>query len=302
MIQQIHRSSEAYPQRLARLGNSPDVLHVSGTIPSGDAVAIVGTRHPDPRMVRFARELAGDLCVRSVAVISGGALGIDTAAHRGALDAGGCTVAVLGSGFQHPYPEENRDLFEEIALRGAVISEFPPQTPPARWTFPRRNRIVVALARAVVVVQASVRSGAMITAEIAREMGVPLGVVPGMAGDASSAGSNRLLRNGAIMVESAKDVVDLMGKDGFRSQLSLSVLRSPVDVPHRPVPVLVPADMSPNEEIVWQHLCLDPVHIDDIANRTGLPPQVVSGVLLKLELSGMIEDSGGRRFVRATGI
>ena len=152
---------------------------MAGQIAAGPSVAIVGARKAEPWAKRFAHGLARDLSRQGIAVVSGGALGIDTEAHMGALESGGITMAVIGSGFDHISPVSNREMFKDISAHGAVISEFAHPVPPTKWTFPKRNRIVAALSDALVVVQAGEKSGALITAGMAQKIGVPTGAVPG---------------------------------------------------------------------------------------------------------------------------
>jgi DNA processing protein len=288
------RGAPGYPARLERLPDPPGQFYVKGRLPEGPGVAIVGSRKADTNAQRFAFNLAGDLTKQGCVIVSGGALGIDSSAHRGALEAQGLTVAVIGSGFDYTYPESNRPLFAEITERGALVTEFAPEQPPTRWTFPKRNRIVAALSVAVVVVQAGARSGALITARLARSLQVPLGSVPGAPGDPQGSGSNRLLREGAAMVESAADVLTLMQKDGGdrANQLRLPNVdqgkKSPVG----------PAGLEPPELKILDMLGPSPVHIDDIIAESGLEFGETSHAILSLELAGVIEDQGGKYFVK----
>jgi DNA processing protein len=290
----VARGDVGYPARLELLPDPPDRLHVLGQIPSAPMVAIVGSRDADPQSARLASSLAAGLTAQGLVVVSGGARGIDTAAHRGALDAGGATVAVLGSGLGQMYPRGNRTLFEAVSESGAVLTEFEPSTPPTRWTFPRRNRIVAALAEAVVVVQAGERSGALITARVARELGVPVGAVPGAPGDLHSRGCNRLIRAGAILVEDLDHVLSLLGRGTGPSQLGLPEVET--GGKHSPREAL--AGLSAVERAAFEALGGAPLHIDDIASGAGLTPSEASAALLNLELAGLVEDRGGKSFVR----
>jgi DNA processing protein len=294
-IRSVSRHSSEYPGRFEKLSDPPSVLRVRGQMADVPLVAIVGTRHPEKRMVRFAAELASQLATRHIGIVSGGALGIDTAAHRGALDAGGVTVAVLGSGFEFIFPEKNRTLFEEIAKNGgAVVSEFPDHTPPARWTFPKRNRLVAAMAGAVVVVQAPLRSGSMITARISKGIGVPLGAIPGAPTDHLSTGCNRLIQGGARLISNVDDVIDLIDCDTYCQQLDLpGTVKQVMESTEK-----TPPGLSSEETRIWEVLTHDAIHIDDLALQTKLPMSAVSAAVLNMELFGLIEDSGGRRFIR----
>ncbi len=290
----IKRGDACYPARLERLSDPPSELHVCGTLPDLPAVAVVGSRKADTVSCRFAAKLAGDLSRQGIVIVSGGAFGVDTAAHRGALDAGGATVAVIGSGFDFLYPPENRALFEDIAASGALMTEFAPEQPPTKWTFPKRNRIVAALSLAVVVAQAGERSGALITARMAGELGVPVGASPGMAGDPRNRGNHRLLRQGAPLVESAADVTALISATEKKGQLHLPGVDSGSNKPI-PKPEI---EHSPIEVKILDILCSSPLHIDEITAAVGLRPGETSAAVLELELKGLIEDQGGKHFIR----
>lgn len=291
----IRRVDDDYPQRLLSLADPPAELFVRGVLPSAQpVVAIVGSRRAEPSSKRFAHQLAFELVRRGAVVVSGGAMGIDTAAHEGALDGGGTTVAVLGSGFDNLYPQSNTELFRAISRQGALITEFAPPQPPQPWTFPKRNRIVAALSDVVVVIQAGQASGALITAKQARLIGVPVAAAPGHAGDPAHRGSHDLIRTGAALVESAREVLELVGNRPPSAQLSLP--RLPVEV--KKTPAAAPSGLSAAEAKVLDSLGARCLHLDEIAAGTGLGPGETSAVVLSLEVAGLIEDQGGRRFVR----
>jgi len=287
------KGDAGYPQRLLDLSDPPEELHVHGRYPEVPMIAIVGSRNADPTARRFVSGLAGEIVDRGYGIVSGGALGIDTAAHRGALEAGGVSVAVIGSGFDFLYPEANRELFAELADQGAVVSEFHPSQPPTKWTFPRRNRIIAVLARAVIVAQAGERSGALITARNARELGIPVGAVPGPAGDSRHRGTHQLLRGGAGLVECASDVIDLVGTAGSRGQLELSGLEGKSEEQ-----IEIPSNLSASEVQILDILGATPVHIDEIITGIGLGPGETSAAILALEMAGLVEDNGGKNFVK----
>lgn len=287
----IERGADGYPERLERLPEPPERLWLCGSLPPGPAVAVVGSRKCDPAALRLTRTISRDLSEAGVLVISGGAAGIDTAAHEGALEAEAPTVAVLGSGFEQLYPKANEGLFARICKKGGVLSELHPKHPPARWTFPRRNRIVAALCQAVLVVQAGRRSGALITADIAASLGVPVAATPGPAGEPAYAGSNNLLRGGARLAESAEDVLAIMDDPPAPLQLGLPGLR------HRPSPA-PPPDLPENEARILAALGGAPLHIDEITASTGMSVFEVSACIVSLEVMGLIEDRGGRTFVK----
>jgi DNA processing protein len=212
----VCRCSQAYPKRLHALANPPAVLHVAGGLErfsglvGGDPVAIVGARGPTDYGCLVANSLGRALAGAGLTVISGMALGVDSAAHAGALGAPGPTIAVLPCGADRPYPPGKRALRRQIVKAGAAISELPPGTPARRWTFPARNRMIAALAAITVVVEARERSGALITARIARELERPVGAVPGRVNSELSSGPNTLLAGGAVVVRGAADVLDAL--------------------------------------------------------------------------------------------
>jgi DNA processing protein len=244
-------------------------------------VAVVGARATDEYGRDMARRLARGLARAGVSVLSGGALGVDAAAHEGALEAGGHTVAVLGCGVDVTYPASHRDLFARILARGgALLSEQPDGHEAAPWDFPRRNRLVAALSDAVVVVRAGARSGALITAEQARALGVPLLAVPGDADQPLAAGPIGLLRSGAAVAADAADVLRLLGlAPGQQATL--------------PLPEL-PAEGA----ALLRALGAAPRHADELARAAGLAPGAALAALLGLELAGLAEQHPGLRFRR----
>jgi DNA processing protein len=205
----VCRHEPGYPSVLRDDRAAPPIVSWAGALPTGPAVAVVGTRRASPDGLEVARGLGRGLAAAGVTVVSGMALGIDSAAHEGALQAGGQTVAVLAGGADIAYPRSKRSLHGRIRERGAVVSEAPPGFVPRRWCFPARNRIIAGLASATIVVQAAVRSGSLITAELAMDLGRDVGAVPGSPLDWRSAGANALLRDGATVVRDAVDALDL---------------------------------------------------------------------------------------------
>lgn len=290
----IERGEPGYPGRLELLGDPPERIFVRGSIPDGTMVAIVGARDADPAGCRFAHRLARELVEAGVSVISGGATGIDSASHKGALEAGGRTVAVLGAGFDHPYPKSNVGLFGQLERSGALLSEFEPGVPPSRWTFPRRNRIVAALASAVIVVQASARSGALITAKEARKIGVPVGAVPASPADVRGRGCNSLIRGNAAMIEGVSDVANMLSGSGAVEQLRLPTMKSR----GKETPSKALGSLSDEEAAVLERLSATPAHIDDIAALAELTAAQAASALMSLELEGLAEDLGGKVFVK----
>lgn len=209
-IKTVRIDSGYYPERLKAIYDPPDVLYYRGELLEEDskAIAIVGSRKCSAYGVKMAESLARGLAERGITVVSGMARGIDTASHKGALEAGGRTIAVMGSGFGRIYPPEAGSLLEEIASSGCVITEYPIETPPLRWNFPKRNRIISGLSLGVVVVEAARKSGALITANFALDEGREVFAVPGRADLNTSSGTNALIQAGAKLVTTASDILD----------------------------------------------------------------------------------------------
>lgn len=279
----LQRGETGYPARLAAVDDAPPTLRIAGELgaPGLPRVALVGARKSDDYGLEMARTLAAGLARAGVSVISGGALGVDGAAHEGALQGGGHTVAVLGTGVDIDYPACHARLFERIlAAGGALLSELPDGHPPIAWTFPRRNRIVSGLSDAVVVVRADARSGALITADWARGQQVPLLAVPGDADNPLSQGPLGLLRAGARQATCAADVLEVLGLAG-QAELPL------------PAPTLDgPAAAA------YAALSRSPRHADEVAREAGLAPGAALAALLELELGGLAEQRPGQRFLR----
>ncbi|HEX8907577.1 MAG TPA: DNA-processing protein DprA [Anaeromyxobacteraceae bacterium] len=281
----LQRGDDGFPPRLAAIPEAPERLRVRGPLgaPGERRVAIVGMRHPDPYGIELAREIARDLARAGVCVVSGGAEGIDGAAHEAALEASGRTIAVMGTGLDVVYPAGHRPLFERIvASGGALVSEYEDGQRGERWTFPRRNRLVSGMSEAVLVVRAGERSGALITAGWARRQGVPVFAVPGDVRLEGSAGPLALLRQGARVAASARDLLEALGLSG---QLSL---------PERAAPVEVDGD----EAAVLGALGRVPRHADEVARAAGVAPAAALSALLVLELRGLCEQRPGHLFLR----
>ncbi len=288
----LTRADAEYPSRLSEVPDAPATLHVRGGLRDEDAlaVAIVGSRRATPYGLEVAETLAADLAARGVTIVSGLARGIDSAAHRGALRVGGRTLAVLGSGVDVVYPPENRRLADEIAERGAVLSQFAPGTPPLPQNFPIRNQVIAALSLAVVVVEAAEQSGSLITARLAAELGREVLAVPGRITAPESRGANRLIQDGAHLAMGWEDVVALMPerwKVGVLSDRALAAGHA--------------AKSEAGGATGGQVLALlgeDPVDIDHVIERSGLGAGRVSAALLDLELAGRVRQLEGKRFVR----
>ncbi len=286
----ITRLDDDYPASLATIHDPPPVLFVRGALPAAEqpCVAVVGSRHATPYGQEAVRELVGPLARAGVSIVSGLAYGIDAHAHRAALDAGGHTVAVPGSGVDAAsiYPVGNRALADRIlAAGGAVLSEFPPGTPVFPANFPRRNRVIAGLARLTLVIEAAAGSGSLITARFALEHGRDVGAVPGPFHAPLSSGCHRLIREGALCVTAPEDIFDA---------LSLA----PPPVSSQPaLPIYQPAD--PDEAAVLTLLHpREPLHVDDLVERAELPAARVSAVLSTLELAGAARAVGGLCYVR----
>jgi DNA processing protein len=272
-----------YPSPLLEIVDAPPVLWVAGQPHSlpGVAVAIVGSRAASPYAMSVAERLGGDLAARGVSVVSGLARGVDSAAHRGALQAGGRTIAVLGSGADVVYPPEHASLAGEIVHNGAVVSELLPGTPPRRAFFPRRNRIISGLVRAVVVIEAGEKSGSLITARCALEQGRDVLAVPGSVLGGRNRGSHALLRDGARLVETADDILDELGMERAAAGRA------------------DPAEARADDAVLDAMLVGESFDIGQISARSGLSVAALLPRLLTLELSGAVRRAPGGRFVRS---
>lgn len=282
-IQVLTWNDEAYPKKLKEIDQPPPVLYTLGEIKSEDewAVAIVGTRRITAYGRQVAEEIAGYLARSGVTVVSGLARGVDAVAHQAVLDAGGRTLAVLGSGVDRIYPPEHRKMAERIISHGALVSDYPPGTPPEASNFPPRNRIISGLSRAVVVVEAGQESGALITATFAMEQGREVFAVPGNINAPQSLGPNRLIRDGAHPLLNPQDLLE---------SLNLNMV-----VEHRSARSVLPADAT--EKKLLQVLGCEPVHVDDIRARAEMPIEKVSAALVMMELKGMVRQVGGMNYI-----
>ncbi|MFW5798698.1 MAG: DNA-processing protein DprA [Planctomycetota bacterium] len=281
---------DEYPAHLRDIADAPLVLYVRGELTETDglAVALVGSRRASVYGTKVAARLARQLAGLGMTVVSGMALGIDTAAHRGALEAGGRTVAVLGTGLAAIYPRENTELSDRIAGQGAVISEFPMRTTASPGDFPRRNRVVSGMTLGTVVVEAGKRSGALITARVAGEQGREVFAVPGKIDMPTFAGCHALIKDGARLVEDVSDIVAELGP-----------MSREVDTGEDRVTTPQSLVLNEREQVVYQCLSSDPVSIDEIISGTGLPAPAVSSVLLILEVRKLVNQLPGKRFVRS---
>jgi DNA processing protein len=288
-IELLNLWEEAYPERLAAIFDPPPLLFLKGDFSPADrlAVAVVGTRAASYYGRSVCERLSGDLATRGVTIVSGLARGIDTAAHRAALDAGGRTIAVAACGLDVNYPAENRKLAQQIAESGVLVSELPPGTQPDRSHFPARNRIISGLSLGVVVVEAGARSGALITARCALEQGREVFAVPGSIQAPSSAGPHQLLRQGAKLVERAEDVLEEIYPWAACPRVDEKAAQ--FNEPER----------SADESSVCRTLEGGPLHVDELARRCNLDQGPLALILLELELKGAIRQLPGGIFARA---
>jgi DNA processing protein len=283
-----------YPPLLRWIAEPPPVLYVRGSLqPAHEfAVAVVGSRKPSPYGRMAAQRFSADLVQQGYTVISGLARGIDRVAHESALRAGGQTLAVLGSGINVIYPPENRRLVEQICVNGAVMSEFPLDTKPDRWNFPRRNRIISGLALGTLVVEATIRSGSLHTARHALEQGREVFAIPGRIDAPGSQGTHQLIKQGAKLVETLDDVVEEFPEIVRRS--AQRYRRPESDT----LPAQVAADLSTQEARLLALIPSEETHIDAIIQTSQLPAHVVMSILVTLELRGLVRQFPGKLFVR----
>ncbi len=274
-----------YPSPLESLGEeSPLVLYINGKWLDSDtnSVAIVGSRNATQYGLRMAGRISSDLGAKGVTVTSGMALGIDTEAHRGCMQGGGRTLAVLGTGIDVIFPASNRGLMGRIEASGAVITEFPPGTPGHAMNFPIRNRIISALSLGVLVVEAAAKSGSLITAGHALDQDKPVFAVPGNADSVYSEGANELIRRGASVITDAVHIIEALAP-------SLKGLRRGGEAAQRP-------DLSADEKALAAHMGREPMHIDEIVRSSGLTVPKALSLLLTLELKGAVKQEEGKRF------
>lgn len=301
-------SDEDFPLMLTEGITPPPVLFLRGNtaLLQRPAVAVVGSRHATPQALRIARDFGEAISEQEIAVVSGMAAGIDAAAHQGALAGAGGTIAVWGTGIDRIYPPANKNLAYQIAEHGLIVSEFPLDTRPLAGNFPRRNRIIAALAQAVLVVEAAPESGSLITARLAAEMGREVMAVPGSIDNPHSKGCHKLIKEGAKLVECLDDILQecpqLLQKAPVSSysiyketdESSAKGATEPLQTADRPSET---ADESEKDELLAA-MGYDPVHPDSLAQSLGLPAADVYARLLELELDGQIATMTGGRYQR----
>ena len=271
-----------YPPALLEIADPPSVLYVRGNpdLLHRRGIAVVGSRNATPQGTQTAESFARHLAAQGLCIVSGLALGIDAAAHRGALAAQGETVAVIGTGADRIYPARNKELAIAIAERGAIVSEFPLGTPAVAYNFPRRNRIISGLARGVLVVEAAPESGSLITARLAAEQGREVFAIPGSIHSPVARGCHKLIKQGAKLVETAQDILEELGN--FAAA---------------PMPAAAPS-AAPDESPILAALGHDPCSLDDLVERTGQSADQLLPELLSLELGGSLAPLPGNRYQR----
>jgi len=278
-------SDDNYPTLLREIHDPPALLYVRGKLPDQECFAIVGSRRATSAGLNLTREFSAMLARHNICIVSGLARGVDSAAHRGALDSNGRTIAVLGCGIDRIYPPENIKLFHAIEQANAIITEYPPGAPPHAGHFPGRNRIISGLSRGILIVEAAEKSGSLITGDFALEQGRELFAIPGALHHPNSKGTNQLLKEGAQLVTTANDILQTLWPhqpsiqqqgeyNNFASQLDEPALR------------------------VFQLLSYEPRHSDEIARQCGLTPMELSAILLDLELRGGIQALPGNHYIR----
>ncbi|MEW6213939.1 MAG: DNA-processing protein DprA, partial [Nitrospirota bacterium] len=282
-IRAVSLDEPLYPEMLREIEDAPVVIYIKGDIKPQDryAIAIVGSRKPTSYGISIAENISEELASMGFTIVSGMARGIDAISHKGALRAGGRTIAVLGSGLDVPYPPENRDLMDKIASSGCVMSEFPPGTSPDKENFPRRNRLISGLSLGVLVIEATSDSGSLITAGYSIEQNREVFAVPGNINSSTSEGTNELIRRGAILSRNAKDIVEELApvlKGFIRSKEKSKI------------------EVTDEEKGLCNLLSGEPKHIDIISRESGLPASKVLGILLGLELKGAVRQTTGKRF------
>lgn len=277
---------EGYPPSLKTIYDPPPALFVRGRLPSQEkiAVAMVGSRRPTPYGLAASESIACELAGAGLVIVSGMARGIDSAAHRGALQGNGHALAVLGCGPDIVYPRENGNLMKQIIEKGAVISEFPPGTAPLAWHFPGRNRIISGLSAAVLVVEAAEKSGALITVDFALEQGREVFAIPGNITSSKSAGTNKLIRQGARLVSGPADILEELGL----GELFVSTQSTG-------------ATLNKNEQAVWSCLSYLPLSLEQVVGESKLPASEAAAALTMLEIKGLVRVLQGKMYVRTGG-
>jgi DNA processing protein len=295
----IHLEDPRYPPVLKQIYDPPPILYIKGTLTKQDnlAISIVGTRRCSLYGQEQASQFAHFLGSAGFTVVSGMARGVDTAAHQGALSAGGRTIAVQGCGLKSIFPPENKRLFELISESGACISELPLQYEPLSENFPPRNRIIAGLSLGTIVIEAGLRSGALITARAALESNREVMAVPGKIDSPLSKGTHQLIKQGARLIESTEDVMDALGYIGeqMKSHVRTAVEESS-DRVEKSIFNFSAMKLSSDEKCIYDHLSKEPVHLEQIITNTEMAPGSVNASLISLRLKGLIKQSPGNLF------
>jgi len=299
-VRLIPLDSESYPSNLKSIFDPPLVLFVKGEILPQDyfSIAIVGTRLASFYGRTMSEKLSRELVEKGFVIVSGGARGIDTFSHQAALKAKGRTIAVLGCGLDIIYPPDNKKLFEEIAQKGAMISEFPLSTRPDKGNFPMRNRIISGLSLGVVVIEAPHKSGALITVTHANEQGREVFSVPGHADSFASRGTNQLLREGAKLVENADDIIEEL-EPILKSKIKEFKINRPE--PKRKKQISIKPELTEEESKVYSLFSSDSLDFDDIIVKSQLSVSAASSVLMMLQLKKLVKQSPGKIFAKING-
>ncbi len=287
----LTRNDPRYPELLATVSDPPPVLFIQGNpeLLSGAQLAIVGSRNPSASGRQTALEFSRCLAEGGLTIDSGLAVGIDAACHRGALQAGGHTIAVTGTGLDRVYPARHRELAHQIAEQGALVSEFPPGTPPTRGNFPRRNRIISGLSVGTLVVEAAIRSGSLITARLAAEQGREVFAIPGSIHNPLARGCHQLIRQGAKLVETAADIIEELWP-------LLGHLQEAPAAPASPPASGEGGKWDAEYQRLLEVLGFDPLPVDLLIQRSGLTAESVSSMLLLLELEGYVSSAPGGHY------
>lgn len=289
-ISLVCQGKENFPDALNEIPDPPAILYMRGQLLPQDelAVAIVGTRHATQYGRQQARQLAASLARAGITIVSGLARGIDTEAHQATLEAGGRTIAVLGSGLLNIYPSENKALAEQVVQNGAVLSEYSTTSKPQRGSFPRRNRIVTGLCQGVIVVEAGDRSGALISARLSMEQGREVFAVPGRVDSRTSRGCHQLIRDGAKLVETADDVLEELGP----------MFKPTEDAQGREVHHPAELQLNDQERAVLDAIRSDPTSMDDVIEGCGLPIHRVLSTISVLEMRRLVRRLSGTQVIR----
>lgn len=298
MIRKIAIDNLEYPENLRNIYKPPQALYVNGAFTESDkiAVAIVGSRRASPYGIEMAEKFGFDLASRGITVVSGMAIGVDSAAHRGALKAKGRTIAVMGSGHGRIYPQQNKELYKEIAASGAVVTEYEFDTEPLAYNFPQRNRIISGLSLGLVVVEAARNSGALITANFAAEQGRTVFAVPGKASSHTSAGTNELIKDGAALAQSADDIIEELAIKEIALPENVSI--SKASKIGKMTEAYAYNSLTDDERAVYKALSDEPTYIDDITECSGISAAKISKALVSLQIKKLIAEVPGKQFVR----